>query len=346
MHNATQNKGSKKAKRKKSSYYRSHQEELKPILLKYAANFKPDRHTPHEIYDGIRRKKRTILVPSLREQVIHHMIVNIIKPIIMKPMYRHAYGSLPGRGATKGKQKHSYGCKEAIEQFIHKYPEDCQYCLKLDIKKFFDNIPHKELKQMFARIIKDKRFLEIIYKVIDSNNKDIGLPIGFYTSQWFANFYLIGLDHYIKEQLHARSYYRYMDDMVIFDKNKKILHLMHLKIQQYLNNILRLQLNNKWQVFNFNKRFLDFVGFRFYINRTILRHGLMLRMTRKARRLAHRIIQTAYECRQMLSYKGWLTPTNTYNMYKKYIKPFVSFNALSHRISWADKLRRIQYVVS
>lgn len=339
--NVTRNKGSKKKKKNRSIYYKNHADELKQKLLDYAENFKPDHHTPQEIYDGIRRKKRTILVPSMREQVIHHMIVNVLKPIILKPMYRHSYGSLPGRGATRGKKKHTLGGKEAVEKFIKTHPNQCQYCLKMDIHKFFDNVSHDVIKQKFARIIHDKKFLNILYRIIDSNEKDIGLPIGFYTSQWFANFYLIDLDHFIKEKLHAPAYFRYMDDLVIFSSNKDYLHQVRAQVQIYLKQNLQLQLNPKWQIFQFTeRRFLDFMGFQFHPTHTILRRSLMLRMTRKARRIGFKQFTTAYDCKQMISYKGWLNVTNTYNMYKHYIKPFISFKALQKRVG------RIQHVVS
>ncbi len=48
-----------------------------------------------------------------------------------------------------------------------------------------------------------------------------GVPLGYFTSQWFGNFYLKALDHYIKEELHAEHYMRYMDDMVILGKTKR-----------------------------------------------------------------------------------------------------------------------------
>ena len=48
-----------------------------------------------------------------------------------------------------------------------------------------------------------------------------GIPLGFYTSQWLSNWYLQGLDHFIKEQLCAVHYMRYMDDMVVFRKQQE-----------------------------------------------------------------------------------------------------------------------------
>lgn len=338
MKKATEHKCGKKRKYRKAQYFKKHADDLKADLINYAEHFQNDNHTPQIIYDGVRRKQRAILVPSMREQIVHHMIVNVLKPIVLKPMYTHSYGSIPGRGATKGKGlKRTRGGKEAIERFIKNRPKDVKYCLKMDIHKFFDSVPHDILKSMFARTIHDKRFLSVLNTVIDANPSKVGIPLGFYTSQWFANFYLTGLDHYIKESLHAKGYFRYMDDMVIFDGNKRRLHEIREKVEKYLYFVLGLKMNPHWQVFLFdytNKngktvgRFLDFMGFRFYRTRTTLRRALMLKATRKARRICKKKPKTVYDCRQMLSYKGWITPTDTYNMYKKWIKPFVSFKNL------------------
>lgn len=351
--NSTEHKGGKRRKYRKAQYYKHHADELKPRLLHYAANFYNHKHEPKEIYDGIRRKKRQIIVPSMDEQVVHHMIVNVIKPIILKPMYAHSYGSLPNRGATSGRKGKSRGGKEAVEKFIRNNPRDCKYCLKMDIHKFFDTVPHEKLKAMFARIIHDKRFLHILNTVVDANNSDVGMPIGFYTSQWFANFYLTGLDHYIKETLGAKGYFRYMDDMVVFDGNKRNIHKIRNSVNAYMVEELGLSMNPKWQVFLFDYEkkngehagtFLDFMGFRFYRNRATLRRGLFLRMVRKSKRIAKKKPKTVYDCRQMLSYKGWLTPTDTYGVYKHRIKPYVSFRYMRQFVSRVQKMenRRVK----
>lgn len=355
VRNATCHKGGKKRKYRKAQYFKNHVEELKPELLNYAMNFQNDNHQPMEIYDGIRRKKRQIIVPSMREQVVHHMIINVLKPIFIKSMYYHSYGSIPGRGATakrytghrKGRvNKNTRGGKEAIEKFIRTHFKDCKYCLKLDVHKFFDSVPHDILRNKLHELIHDEKFLKVIDTVIDANGKDVGIPIGFYTSQWFANFYLTGLDHYIKEVLKAKGYFRYMDDMVIFCSNKRSLHNMRVDIGNYLNEELGLKLNDDWQVFKFHYvnsygreigRFLDFMGFRFYRNRTTLRRALMLKATRKARRIAKSVYKTTYVFRQMLSYKGWLSPANVYTMYKKWIKPYISFRRLRKYIGSIQK---------
>ncbi|MBR6365898.1 MAG: RNA-directed DNA polymerase [Lachnospiraceae bacterium] len=353
VRNATLHKSGNKRKYRKAKYLREHQDELKPELMDYAANFYNDEHFPQTIYDGVRRKQRTIIVPTMREQVIHHMVINVLKPIFMRSMYECSYGSIPGRGATRGiyklhgakargkkrskRRKCTRGGKEDIESFIKWHPKDCKYCMKLDIHKYFESIPHEILKDKFRKLIHDERFLNILLTIVDANGQDRGIPIGFYTSQWFANFYLTEFDHYVKEVLGAKAYYRYMDDMVFFDSNKRRLRRMLYEINTFLRDRLGLELNPKWQIFLFHYikndgtevgRFLDFMGFRFYRNRTTLRRTLMLRATRKARKLAKKKRKTIHDCRQMLSYKGWISATDTYGMYKKWIKPFVSFRYL------------------
>ena len=212
----------------------------------------------------------------------------------------------------------------------------------MDVKKYFDSIPHDILKRKLSEIIHDRAFLNILYEIVDATGTDRGIPIGFYTSQWFANWYLTELDHYIKEVLGVAHYIRYMDDMVIFGGNKRELHEIQRKIEAYLNDRLGLQMKENWQVYLFDYvkkdgshvgRDLDFMGFRFFRDRTILRKSVMLKATRKARNMAKKVVKTVYDCRQMLSYLGWLDCTDTYDMYKKWIKPNISFQHLKRRVS-------------
>ena len=325
-------------KDRKSVKRRLDNPDFKKEIKHYANNFKNRKHKPKEIYDGIQRKKRTIIVPCFDEQVIHHMVVNVLKPIFLKPMYLHSYGSLPKRGGHKG--------KKAIEKFIRKHPKDCKYVLKMDIRKYFDSIPHEPMVERLRALIHDDKFLKILVEII--NVIPQGLPLGFYTSQWLANWYLQGLDHYIKEDLHALFYIRYMDDMVVFGSNKRKMHGIKDSIRDYLV-LLGLELKRNWQVFRFdynNKfRFLDFMGFRFYRNRTTLRRSIMLKLTRKARRIWKMDEITVHAARQMLSYLGWIDCTDTYNMYSEWVKPIVNIQNLKRKLGRYDKNknRRIRY---
>jgi hypothetical protein len=309
-----------------------------PIIKDYAINFHNAYHKPIEIYDGVQRKKRVIIVPTFFECVIHHMIVNVLKPIFMKGMYYHTYASIENKGNHKGKR--------FIEKWLTEDPKNTQYCLKIDIRKFFNSIPHGILLQRLHNLIHDQRFMSVLEEVI--NAVPNGLPLGFYTSQWLANWYLQPLDHYIKEQLHIKYSIRYMDDMVMFAMTSSELHYARNKISNYLNNELGLELKDNWQVFlmhnidiygNEYGRFLDFMGFRFYRNRTTLRKSIMIKSSRKARHIAKKDHPTMYDARQMLAYKGWYDHTDTAQLYKDRIAPYVDMNDLQRKVSKYDKAK-------
>lgn len=296
------------------------------------------KHHPILIHDGINRKKRTIIVPTFKELTVQHAVVIAMMPVFTRGMYEHSYASIPGRGAHKA--------KKVIEKWIRNDRKNVKYVLKMDIRHFFDSVPHDRLKKKLTERVHDKRFLDLLFKIIDVT--EVGLPLGFYTSQWFSNWYLEGLDHYIKEKLGAVHYVRYMDDMVVFGANKKQLHRMRAEIDAYLRRELGLELKGNWQVFRFDYirkgmrygRDLDFMGFRFFRDRTILRRSIMLKATRKAKAISKKEKATIYDIRQMLSYVGWIDATDTYAMYEARIKPHVNIQKFKRRISSYDRNRQ------
>lgn len=302
----------------------------------WIVNYQNANHDPIYIHDGISRKKRKIIVPTFEELMVQHCVVNALKPMFWRGMYEHSYGSIPGRGPHKG--------KKVIEKWVRDDRKNTKYVLKMDIHHFFDSIPHDILKAKLTKKIRDEKMLDLLFRIIDVT--DSGIPLGFYTSQWLSNWYLQGLDHYIKEQLGAVHYMRYMDDMVIFGSNKKALHKMRQAITDYLDVELGLELKDNWQVFRFvyvdqngeeRGRDLDFMGFRFYRNKTILRKSIMLKATRKAKRISVKEKPTIYDARQMMSYLGCVNCTDTYDMYVHWIKPYVNFQKMKRKISRHDK---------
>ena len=318
-----------KRDRPEVAYIFEHIDKQIPLIRQYAQNYMARQKKPRIVKEGA--KERVIVVPSIREQILHHMIVGVLQPIIMKGMYEHSHGSIPSRGPA--------GAKKQIKRWI-KDTKNVKYFLKMDIHHFFASIPHDMLKEFIAKYIHDERFLHLIFEVIDCT--ETGLPLGFHTSHWLANWYLQGLDRYIKQQLGAVYYVRYMDDMVIFGSNKRELHRMRQAIGDYLNGI-GLELKRNWQVCRFHTvrngedryRFLDFMGFRFYRNRITLRKGIMLRMTKRAKRYnKHKSI---YAARQMLSALGWIKQTDVYDMYLAWIKPYVNFQTIKRKISRYDR---------
>ncbi len=300
--------------------------------------WRPSKHGKVCINEGTSKKERMIEKPRYNyEQVIHHIVVSACYDIFMKGMYEFSCGSVPNRGAHYGKRY--------IEKWIQTDKKNCKYILKMDIRHFFESVDHDVLKEWLAKKIRDKRMLYILELIIDGS--DVGLPLGFYTSQWLSNFMLQPLDHHIKEQLRAVHYIRYMDDMVVFGKNKKELHRMRQDIERYLQEHFNLQMKGNWQVFRFDYterrtgkrkgRPLDFMGFQFYHDRTILRESIMLRCTRKVNRVAKKQKITWYDATAILSYMGYISNTDTYGMYLQRIKPHVNVKKLKKIVSKHSK---------
>ena len=296
--------------------------------------WRPAKHGKVRINEGTSKKQRLIEKPRYNyEQVVHHIVVSACYDIFMQGMYEFSCGSVPNRGAHYG--------KKYIERWIHTDLKNCKYILKMDIRHFFESVDHDVLKAWLEKKIRDKRMLNILFLIIDGSEQ--GLPLGFYTSQWLSNFMLQPLDHYIKEQLHAAHYIRYMDDMVVFGRNKKELHRMRIAIDDCLRERLNLKMKDNWQVFRFEYverktgkvkgRPLDFMGFEFHQDRTILRESIMLSCTRKVNRVAKKDKITWYDATAILSYMGYLTHTDTYGMYQDRVKPYVNVKKLKRIVS-------------
>ena len=278
-------------------------------------------NTYQNIFDTSCMKYRLITVPRFYpDQIIHWLVVMAIQPVLERGMYRYCCGSIPNRGGIDAKA------------FVETAIQDgkMRYVAKLDISKFFNSVNPTILLSMFERKIKDRKMLSLIEKVL-RNGGDC-LPIGYYTSQWFSNFFLEGLDHYIKEQLHIKYYVRYVDDMVLIDSNKRKLHKAVKAINEYLHTI-GLSLKSTWQVWKLHSRPIDFVGYRFYKHRTVLRKKIFFRLCRRIRKVKRTGRISPHQAMSILSLLGWLSHIKARGWYKKKIYPYAPKNKLKRIVS-------------
>ncbi len=279
------------------------------------------------IKEGARQKERIVTnICFFPDQVIHWAIILQMQPIITKGAYSLSCGCMPGKGVHYG--------KKYMEGWIRGDRKNTKYCLKMDIKKFYPSLNHHFVKRSIRRKIKDPKMLWLLDAIIDVYSP--GLPIGFLTSQWLANFVLQPLDNMIKQKLKAKYYLRYMDDLIIFGSNKKKLHLFCQEITNHLKTC-ELRVKENWQVFRVDKRAVDVMGFRFFRHKTILRKSLMLRMTRKARNIWQKGKATPGDAASILSYLGWVRHADVHDMFKKRIKSIIN---IKHMKAIVRKLSR------
>jgi len=215
----------------------------------------------------------------------------------------------------------------------YKYEQVVGHCVIMQFKKVvLDGFYNNSARKPHPTLVGCGSF-------IHSNRT--GVPLGYYTSQWFGNFILKKMDHWIKQDLQAAHYVRYMDDMVIFGRIKKKLSQMRQQIDEYLQQELHLRLKDNWQIFRFEYsvghmddhgkaitrgRMLDFLGFQFHFNRKTLRKSTLCTARRKARRIRQKQVSSKvswYEASQMLSYMGSIDAADVYDYYLEYIKPYI-----------------------
>ena len=147
------------------------------------------------------------------------------------------------------------------------------------------------------------------------------------------------IDHYIKEKWHVPYYVRYVDDLVMWDSNKRRLHA----VKRHLDNTLVAEryavvIKKNWQLYRTGSRPLDFLGYTIVGNRKRLRKRGWFELNRTVRLVAKRGYCTIHAARSILSRLGWLMKcSGGVKYYSEHIKPIISKGELCKIISLYDK---------
>lgn len=266
--------------------------------------YKTSEYSTFKIYEP---KERVIFrLPYYPDRIAHHAIMNIMEPIWTKIFIKNTYSCIKGRGIHK--------LHKDLSKDLRKYPNETVYCLKMDIKKFYPSIDHEILESILKKKIKDKKLMAILHEIIHSAK---GVPIGNYLSQFFANLYLAYFDHWLKEEVGLKFYYRYADDIVILHSDKNFLRNVLVAIKLYLKHVLKLELKSNYQVFPVESRGIDFVGYKFYHTHTLLRKSIKQRLNRQVNKYLLNKISLDKFRDSMRAYFGWTKYCNSKNLLRK-----------------------------
>lgn len=227
--------------------------------------YQPGSYNTFEIQDP---KPRLISAAPYRDRVVHHALCNVIVPLLDRSFIDDSYANREWKGTHR-----------ALRQAT-KFIRGSRYVLQCDIRKYFPSIDHAILKTLLRHRIKCPDTLWLIDTIIDNSNpqefqldyfpgdtlltpleRRTGLPIGNLTSQFFANFYLNGLDHFVKESLKIRRYLRYVDDFLLLGNDRYCLAAAREAIEAYLT-ALRLRLHPVKTQLSETSHGVNFVGFR------------------------------------------------------------------------------------
>ena len=243
----------------------------------------------YHIFTIQEKKKRLIMSSSLEDKIVNHVICKKILLPLDKYLIDSNCATRIGRGT-------SYA-RKLLDRYLVKIKSKGDfYVLKFDFSKYFYHIDHEVLLNKLEKYL-DWEDLRLIRSVLDTTNasyineeikrlgmdtyyqKGVSLPIGNYTSQFLAVFYLNDLDHYIKEQLRCKYYIRYMDDGIILEKDKDRLKEILNVIEEKVKNEYLLELNAKTKIYRSSE------GFTFWgVFYQVKQNKVFRRITGKTRR--------------------------------------------------------------
>lgn len=283
-------------------------EELRKIITE---GFVPSPATVKRRYDKNARKWRDICEPKLwPDQYVHHALIQVLEPIMMRGMDKWCCGSIQGRGAH-------YGIK-ALKRWVNQDNSNTKYCLEADIRHFYDTLTPEAVMYRMKQLIKDHQTLDLISRVL----KD-GVQIGAYCSQWFANTFLQPLDHAIRERFGAKHYLRYMDNYTIFSNRKRTLRKIKAFMDEWLQSF-GLELKSNWQIYPTKFRLPNALGYRYGKGYTLLRKQNLLGIKRQLKQYYLRKDQglsiTVRFAQGLLSRLGMLTHCNSVRIYKRLVR--------------------------
>lgn len=311
-----------------------------------APNYFPREDNKHIVIDGTNHKERTIEKPMFApEQILHHVIIEPFKEVLLSGLYEQVYGCLPATVKETEGGKYvvrKYG-PHAAAQKIRKWVQVGRkiYAAELDIHHAYDSVDLEILMGKLRKVIKDEAWLSIAERFVRGRtHKEKGLVLGHYTSPWFFNFYLKDFDHFAAGQ-EGIQYLRFADNLFLVGANKRKVHRAVDRITIYLRDCLKLELNRSAQIYRFEYvdrngktrgRAVNALGFVVHHNRMTLRKRLLKEIRKKAMRIKRKREPTWHDAAAMLSRLAWIRCTDTYGYYMRHIKPNIQTKVMKKKV--------------
>lgn len=287
-------------------------------------SYRPGAYYHFTIYEP---KLREVYALRFPDRVVQHSICdNALRPWLDPRLIYDCAACRVGKGTHFAMDRLSGFLRD-----FYKHHGTQGFVLKCDIRKYFDNIDHDILKQKLKKF-PDKEILALMFKFLDAYHGDTGkgIPLGNQSSQWFALYYLDGVDRLVKEKLRIKYYTRYMDDFLLIHEDRAYLQHCLTEIKKVCDE-LKLELNEKTHIFPLRQG-VDYLGFHFFLTETgkavrRLRASNKRRFKRKLRGLRGLYEKGGIELdaidRCLASYHGHLSHGHTYRMEKRTMSHFV-----------------------
>ncbi|HUI89160.1 MAG TPA: group II intron reverse transcriptase/maturase [Anaerolineales bacterium] len=183
---------------------------------------------------------RQLGIPNVLDRFLQQAISQELVPIFEPLFSEHSYGFRPGRSA--------HGAVRQAQAYVQ---EGYEWCVDIDLEKYFDRVNHDMLMARVARIVKDKRVLKLIRAYLGSGvmingvviNVEEGVPQGGPLSPLLSNIMLDDLDKELEKRGH--KFVRYADDCNIYVKTQRAGERVMESVKGFLEKKLKLKVNPK-----------------------------------------------------------------------------------------------------
>ncbi len=287
------------------------------------------RRTTRSRLDKSTGKIRDITSEAFVDQVIDQMAVNVIKPSIERSMDYHSYAISKGRGPMEGSRR--------IRKWMIAHKGSCRYCVKADVSKCFPTMPHRTVFRAIDRKWKDKRLRRFLKLRVSTMGNGRGLVIGNRISQWMCELAFQGLDRFARQTAKAKGYSRNQDDFGLLAKAKARAWNLMWRLCHYVEREMGMSCK-AWQVHQTALNGYDFLGYRHYVGKAVLRKRGWLRFRRSAIRVRRN--PCVHACRSFMSRLGWVMRSDCSKALGKYVRR-ARMSDLRSAISEADRERNL-----
>lgn len=221
--------------------------------------------------------QRPLGIPTVRDRVVQTALKLVLEPIFESTFSEHSHGFRPRRSA-----------RDALRALLSHLGAGKVWVVDVDLKAFFDGIPHERLLSVVRRKVTDRRVLDLIGAFLktgvlheaESTSPEAGTPQGGVISPLLANIYLNDLDHEMVRAGMAME--RYADDFVICCRTQEEAERALAKVQEWTTNVGLSLHPAKTRIVDLGQpgEYVDFLGYR--LQRHIDRQGRN-RILRKVR---------------------------------------------------------------
>jgi len=201
--------------------------------------------------------QRGLGIPDVIDRVVQEAVRQVLEPLWEPTFHPSSHGFRPGRS-----------CHTAITEAKGHLKDGCEWCVDLDLEKFFDLVCHQRLAAKLAERVGDRRLLVLIGRMLRAKvvlpdgvviDSEQGVPQGGPLSPLLSNIVLDELDQELARRGHR--FVRYADDANVYVRSERAGKRVMASLTEFIERRLRLKLNEaKSAVARPDER--HFLGFR------------------------------------------------------------------------------------